>query len=285
MICTSALFDGAASSRQISEARSAPSHEILAPTRSMPQIHFPDNSLYYYILAVRNKMEAHRTEDKNPLLGDVETAPSYGTHEDMHEDDGTFTVMKHRGWSFQESRRLVVATTSADHPEGVEPTPRAHHHTESYNGVDFYLYCLVYAIVNVIISAPGLYGYAAVIFNNPVFNNHMNALSKLVIFSSLVHQLGFFLFSSLDFAIGTVQDAGLIFLSGMANIIANEMSADGHSEEEIVSTTLVLLSLGTAALGLVLVLMGKFRLADVVSYLPMPGTSIITFEQMVEALG
>lgn len=90
-----------------------------------------------------------------------------------------------------------------------------------------FVYYIIYALVNVIISAPGLYGYAAVIFNHPIFENHMNALSKLVIFSSLIHQLGFFLFSSLDFAIGTVQDAGLIFLSGMANKIANRMQDEG----------------------------------------------------------
>ena len=127
---------------------------------------------------------------------------------------------------------------------------------------------LIYS--NVIISAPGLYGYAAVIFNNPVYDQHMNALSKLVIFSSLVHQLGFLLFSSLDFAIGTVQDAGLIFLSAMANTIANQMTEDGHTTEEIVATTLVLLSLGTALLGVCLIVVGRFGLADAVSYLPMP---------------
>jgi sulfate permease, SulP family len=123
---------------------------------------------------------------------------------------------------------------------------------------------------NVIISAPGLYGYAAVIFNHPVYDAHMNALSKLVVFSSLIHQLGFLLFSGLDFAIGTVQDAGLIFLSAMAHKIANSMLDDGHSKEEIVTTTLVLLSAGTALLGVCLILVGKFRLADAVSYLPMP---------------
>jgi hypothetical protein len=134
----------------------------------------------------------------------------------------------------------------------------------------------VYAGVNVIISAPGLYGYAAVIFNHEAFQSHMNALSKLVIFSSLIHQLAFTLFSGLPFAIGTVQDAGLIFLSAMANIIANEILNDdedgegGGTIEEVVSTTLVLLPLGTALLGVVLMVMGKFRLADAVSYLPMP---------------
>lgn len=124
--------------------------------------------------------------------------------------------------------------------------------------------------VNVIISVPGLYGYAAVIFNHPVFAPHMNALSKLVIFSSLVHQLSFVLFSSMSFAVGTVQDAGLIFLSSMANTIADQMIEDGDSDKAILSTTMVLLSAGTSLLGLILILIGKFKLANVVSYLPMP---------------
>lgn len=78
------------------------------------------------------------------------------------------------------------------------------------------------------------------------------------------------MFSSLDFAIGTVQDAGLIFLSAMANTIANHIQDDGGTVDEIVSTTLVILPLGTASLGFVLILLGKFRLLDIVSYLPMP---------------
>ena len=113
-------------------------------------------------------------------------------------------------------------------------------------------------------------GYASVIFNHPVFQPHMNALAKLVLFSSMMHQIGFLFFSSLDFAIGTVQDAGLIFLSSMANTIADRMENEGESEEAIVSTTLALLSSGTALLGVILVIMGHFKLANAVSYLPMP---------------
>mmetsp|Transcript_7489 Transcript_7489/g.7365 ORF Transcript_7489/g.7365 Transcript_7489/m.7365 type:complete len:737 (+) Transcript_7489:507-2717(+) len=56
----------------------------------------------------------------------------------------------------------------------------------------------------------------------------------------------------------------------MANTIADTMIADGHSESEILSTALALLCSGTALLGLVLILMGKFKLADAVSFLPMP---------------
>jgi SulP family sulfate permease len=129
--------------------------------------------------------------------------------------------------------------------------------------VVFLVYCVIYALINVVISVPGLFGYAAVIFNHKVFAPHMNALSKLVISSSFMHQLAFTLFSSLPFAIGTVQDAGLIFLSAMSNKIATIiLEGDNGTEEEVISTVLVLLSVGTAALGLVLIAIGHFRLAE-----------------------
>jgi Sulfate permease family len=213
--------------------------------------------------------------------GTVRKSPKDRHFEDDHSDSD-FVPLQDRGWSFQEGRRFLMANGNLP---PATPSSGTHHHStpasvpssssqrEEKSGTrspSFYLYCVIYALVNVIISAPGLYGYAAVIFNHAIFAKHMNALSKLVIFSSLVHQVGFFLFSSLPFAIGTVQDAGLIFLSSMANTIANRMLDDGHTEQEIMSTTLVLLSVGTAALGIILVLMGHFRLADAVSYLPMP---------------
>ena len=61
----------------------------------------------------------------------------------------------------------------------------------------------------------------------------------------------------------------------MSNKIATKIleergDADGVAEE-VLSTTIVLLGLATASLGAVLILMGKFRLADVVAYLPLPG--------------
>jgi sulfate permease, SulP family len=146
-----------------------------------------------------------------------------------------------------------------------------HHHQQDSMGCNKtvlssmkpFLYYIVYALVNVIISVPGLYGYAAIIFNHPIFAPYRNTLSKLVILSSLVHQLAFTTFSSLHtFAIGTVQDAGLIFLSTMANALATSILDDNGTEQEVVSTVLVLLSLGTATLGLVLIVMGHFRLAE-----------------------
>jgi SulP family sulfate permease len=126
---------------------------------------------------------------------------------------------------------------------------------------------------------PCLYGYASVIFNHSIYQPHINALSKLVIFSSVVHQFCFTSFSTLPFSIGQVQDAGLIFLSAMSHKIATKMLDEAGEENEdvvseVLSTTIVLLGMATACLGAVLILMGRFRLADVVAYLPLPGECV-----------
>jgi hypothetical protein len=54
------------------------------------------------------------------------------------------------------------------------------------------------------------------------------------------------------------KDAGLIFLSSMSNTIENRILNEGGATDDVLSTTSVLLSLGTAMLGLVLVAMGHF---------------------------
>ncbi|CAB9521784.1 solute carrier family 26 [Seminavis robusta] len=203
---------------------------------------------------------ASRNSDLDPLLqGGVRSrsAPVYGSALKNEQDEESQTK-KFKMLSTGDNRDSTASVDSAAQTKGKAA------------GASRFIYYIIYALVNVIISAPGLYGYAAVIFNHPVYNEHMNALSKLVIFSSLIHQLGFLLFSTLDFAIGTVQDAGLIFLSAMANKIADTMLEDGRSTDEILTTTIVLLSAGTALLGICLIIVGRFGLADAVSYLPMP---------------
>lgn len=115
-----------------------------------------------------------------------------------------------------------------------------------------------------------LYGYAAVIFNHDAFQPYISTLSKLVILSSAVHQLSFVLFSSIPFSIAQVQDAGLLFLSCISNYIANVIISEGGTAEEILSTTVVALGVATATLGLMLMLMGRFKCANAVSYLPLP---------------
>jgi SulP family sulfate permease len=142
---------------------------------------------------------------------------------------------------------------------GTSPSSRA------LNGDNPFM-AVVYGLVNVSVSIPCLYGYAGIIYRDPQFQESLPDLAKLVILSSAVHQLVFSLKSSLPFAVAQVQDAGLIFLSSMATTIARNT----QSREEAVATTVVCLSLATAALGLCVWLVGRFRLANIVTLIPMP---------------
>lgn len=79
----------------------------------------------------------------------------------------------------------------------------------------------------------------------------------------------FMLLSAMPFAIGQVQDAGLIFLSKMASSIAQGYShyPDNTEEEQMlkrqsmISTAVITLGLGTACLGFILVVVGRAKMA------------------------
>lgn len=117
---------------------------------------------------------------------------------------------------------------------------------------------LVFGLLNSIMCIPTLYGYASIIFAAPVYRDFLPALSKLVLLSSVVHQLVFSGLSTLPFAIGQVQDAGLLFLSKMASIIAHELR--GADDPAVaVSTCIALLGLSTSLTGAALILLGKLR--------------------------
>ncbi|KAH9260292.1 hypothetical protein BASA81_001462 [Batrachochytrium salamandrivorans] len=122
------------------------------------------------------------------------------------------------------------------------------------------------SVVNACLCVPCLFGYASIIFSPPVFHPFLPLLTKLVILSSAVHQMVFSLVSPMWFAIGQVQDAGLVFLSHMCVVIAQSV----NSAEEAVSTAVVLLGLSTALLGAVVTLVAKLRLSHWVSYIPTP---------------
>ncbi|OWZ19718.1 Sulfate Permease [Phytophthora megakarya] len=127
----------------------------------------------------------------------------------------------------------------------------------------------MYGIINSILTIPTMYGYAVILFSHKDFEDFMPALSKLVIFSSVIHQVMFTLMSSLPFSIGQVQDAGLIFLSTMATSICNSLGEDVPLEAKV-TTSIIIIGIATASLGLCLVVMGKLKLAALASYLPMP---------------
>lgn len=57
------------------------------------------------------------------------------------------------------------------------------------------------------------------------YEAYLPQLAKLAFLSSAVHQTVFLLCSTLPFAVGQVQDVGLIFLSAMASSIAARCAA------------------------------------------------------------
>ncbi|TMW67796.1 hypothetical protein Poli38472_007468 [Pythium oligandrum] len=131
----------------------------------------------------------------------------------------------------------------------------------------------LYGVLNTVICIPVMISFAQIIFRDPAFQPYMSDLVKLVLTSAAIHQTCFTLSSSLPFAIGQVQDAGLIFLSAMASSIVQALRKKEHelfSMEEVIATTLFTLAISTALLGVALIITGKLKIASFVQYLPMP---------------
>lgn len=128
--------------------------------------------------------------------------------------------------------------------------------------------CVLYGMINASIVLPVLMSFGSIIYRDEAFAPYMPVLVKLTIVSGVVHQLCFSTFSSLPFAVGQVQDAGLIFLSSMASKIVQYCNAQGYDDATMLATVTVGLSLATALLGCGLVLVGYLRLAEYVQLLP-----------------
>lgn len=126
---------------------------------------------------------------------------------------------------------------------------------------------MLYGAINCVLVIPVSISFCTIIFRHSAFLPYLPYLVKLVMFSSAIHQLVFSLASSLPFAVGQVQDAGLIFLCAMAIDCADQLEA---SPSAILPTTLLTLSTATALLGLLLIAVSRLRLASMVQYLPMP---------------
>lgn len=84
-------------------------------------------------------------------------------------------------------------------------------------------------------------------------------------FASGVHQAVFAIMSTLPYAIGQVQDVGLIFLSAMATSIAALCS---NSAEVALGTALTWLAISTVLVGVAIVAVGKYKWATLVQYMP-----------------
>ena len=129
---------------------------------------------------------------------------------------------------------------------------------------------ILYGIINLVIVLPVLMSFGSIIYHDDFFRPYMPVLIKLTVVSGVVHQVCVSTFSTLPFAIGQVQDAGLIFLSTIASGIVKYCQNDGRTDEEILATSVIGLSLFTACLGVGLVLIGRWKLASYVQMLPTP---------------
>jgi len=127
---------------------------------------------------------------------------------------------------------------------------------------------IMYGLVNAIIVLPVIMSFGNIIYHDPFFKPYLPVLVKLTVVSGVVHQLCFSTLSTLPFAVGSVQDAGLIFLSSIASSIVTYCRDLGCTDEEILATTLVGLSIFTAILGAGLVIIGRLKLAGYVQQLP-----------------
>jgi MFS superfamily sulfate permease-like transporter len=136
---------------------------------------------------------------------------------------------------------------------------------------------VLYGFINLAIVLPVIMSFGTIIYKDPAFAPYMPTLVKLTVLSGAVHQLCFSMMSSLPFAVGQVQDAGLIFLSSMASTIVTHCRTralayddDVDVDQIILATATVMLSLCTALLGLGVVIIAKLRLATYIQMLPTP---------------
>lgn len=131
-----------------------------------------------------------------------------------------------------------------------------------------WLICVLYGMINATMVIPVLMSFASIIYQHDAFQPYMPVLVRLTIFSGIVHQLCFSTFSSLPFAVGSVQDAGLIFLSSMTAFIVDYCHSQEYPDDTILATATVGLGIGTAVLGCGLILIGYCQLAQYVQMLP-----------------
>lgn len=143
-----------------------------------------------------------------------------------------------------------------------------HHHQHELDNNPVWI-SILYGLINATIVLPVLMSFGAIIYRDEAFSQYMPVLVKLTLASGIVHQICFSTFSSLPFAVGQVQDAGLIFLSSMASYMVQHCkSSNTNDDETMLATVTVGLSCCTALLGLGLIVVGRLKLAQYVQMLP-----------------
>eukprot|EP01025_Chloroclados_australasicus_P026602 TRINITY_DN2642_c0_g2_i1.p1 TRINITY_DN2642_c0_g2~~TRINITY_DN2642_c0_g2_i1.p1 ORF type:complete len:900 (-),score=76.19 TRINITY_DN2642_c0_g2_i1:308-3007(-) len=148
---------------------------------------------------------------------------------------------------------------------------------QQQQSISDYVRELVVGIINTIITLPSMLSFAIIIFQDPFYADQLPNLAKLVFFASGIIQLVFMFLSSMKFAVGQVQDIGLIFLSAMATSIAQQLwwnvpesQRTEQLAQKVMGTALITTALSTALVGLLIIVIGKLKLAQLVQFVPVP---------------
>uniref|UniRef100_A0A383VST7 STAS domain-containing protein n=1 Tax=Tetradesmus obliquus TaxID=3088 RepID=A0A383VST7_TETOB len=129
---------------------------------------------------------------------------------------------------------------------------------------------VLYGIINAVVGIPTMISFAAIVYQDPTYKPLLGQLARIAFFSAAMHQLVFTIFSTLPFAVGQPQDVGLIFLSSMATGVAEIGRQQGLDNATVVGTALLTLTVATFVVGVMTLLVAKFKLATLVQYVPLP---------------
>jgi len=129
---------------------------------------------------------------------------------------------------------------------------------------------VVFGLINATAGIPALVAYAAIVFRDPIYASQVDLLCKFFFISSALHQTVFNLFSTLPFAMGQVQDVGIIFLSAMGTSIAALTVEAGRDAATALGTALLTMTFSTFLVGLGTMFVARKSLAQFVQYIPLP---------------
>ena len=95
--------------------------------------------------------------------------------------------------------------------------------------------------------------YLPIVYSAAVYAPHLPLLTRLLFLANAAIQASMAAMSSLPFAIGQVQDLGLIFLNAMTKDIAARVP----DPDRAIATALLSCATATAALGICLIIVGR----------------------------
>jgi MFS superfamily sulfate permease-like transporter/CRP-like cAMP-binding protein len=242
-----------------------------------------------YLMHSRTKQKLSRQESKDMFL----------THLHSHDELGELAydveshLMEHGGASFSdigspEADSKSFAFTQEDLTAPLLPRQRALVRegssgaipaaananattpTSAANSSQDTIRAIVFGLINATAGIPALVAYAAIVFRDPIYAPQVDLLCKFFFISSALHQTVFCLFSTLPFAMGQVQDVGIIFLSAMGTSIAALSLEAGRDAASALGTSLLTMTLSTFFVGLGTLFVARKSLAQFVQYIPLP---------------